>query len=151
MDMLERAIEIAVEAHKGQVDKAGEIYILHPMRVMLYGKTREEKICGILHDVLEDTEITAEQLREEGFDPKILEALQCVTRTDQESYEEFIQRISMNPLAVRVKLADLEDNMDMSRISSPGPEDRKRLEKYRKAKAVLLETERQGEKGRSDG
>lgn len=138
--MLEKAIEIAVKAHKGQKDKAGEVYILHPIRVMLKGKTPEAKICGILHDVLEDTDVTKEELRAEGFSDEIIETLDCVSRKSSESYEEFILRICKNPLAVQVKLADLEDNMDLSRIPSPGPKDFARLEKYKKAKEVLLKT-----------
>lgn len=78
--MLERAIEIAVEAHRGQMDKAGKLYILHPLRVMLRGKTQDEMIVGILHDTVEDTPVTLELLRREGFSEAVLEAISCITK-----------------------------------------------------------------------
>lgn len=84
MSTLERAIEIATEAHKGQVDKSGKEYIGHPLRVMEMGKTEEEKIVGVLHDVVEDTDWTFERLAEEGFSDEVIAALKCVTAARQE-------------------------------------------------------------------
>jgi len=135
---LERAIEIAVEAHKGQTDKAGAIYILHPLRVMMSLKTEEERICGILHDVVEDSDWSFERLGEEGFSDEIVEALRCLTKIHGENYEDFIVRVSTNPLARRIKLADVTDNMDLGRLGKPTDEDYKRVEKYERALAVLL-------------
>lgn len=128
--MLEKAIQIAVNAHKGQTDKAGKPYILHLLRVMLKGSNDDEAICGVLHDILEDTNWTISDLRKEGFSEEIINALQCVTKKDNEPYSEFISRISKNPLATKVKLNDLEDNMDKSRLNNINEKDLQRFEKY---------------------
>ena len=134
MSTLERAIEIATEAHKGQVDKAGNEYIGHPLRVMEMGKTLEEKIVGVLHDVVEDTDWTFERLEAEGFAPEVIAALRCVTKTsDNENYDDFIERVKKNPLAVAVKINDLTDNMDIRRLPYLSDKDVKRLKKYLKA------------------
>lgn len=127
---LARAILLATEAHKGQVDKYGQPYIGHPFRVMNAGHTLEEKIAGILHDVVEDTSWTLEQLAAENFSPEIVEAVDALTRRDNETYEGNIARIEKNPLAVRVKLNDLTDNMDIRRCNQLTEEDIPRLEKY---------------------
>lgn len=138
MSTLERAIEIAHEAHAGQYDKAGKDYILHPLRVMERGRTEEEKIVGVLHDVVEDSEWTFEMLEAEGFTPEVIEALRCVTKlSEDEDYDHFIDRVLTNPLAMRVKLLDLEDNMDMSRLDECTEGDIQRLQKYQKAYARI--------------
>lgn len=136
---LERAIEIAVTAHKGQTDKAGEPYVLHPLRMMMSLTTAEERIVGVLHDVVEDTDWTFERLRSEGFSETIMEALQSVTEVQGEDYGDFILRARANLVGRRVKIADVTDNMDLRRISEPTDRDFKRLKKYRKALAVLQE------------
>ena len=141
MSTLERAIEIATEAHRGQFDKAGNDYICHPLRVMAAGKTTEEKIVGVLHDVVEDTDWTFERLAAEGFSPEIIEALRCVTKlSDNEPYDKFIARVKDNPLAVAVKLNDLSDNMDIRRLPYISDKDVKRLKKYLKAYKQLTGT-----------
>ncbi len=137
--MLEKAIEIAVEAHRGQIDKAGKEYILHPMRVMLRGRNDTEMIVGILHDVVEDTPITIDMLRLEGFSEDILAALECVTKRRGESYGTFIDRVLTNPLATQVKLYDMEDNMNRDRIPYPTPKDEARFRKYEKYHKVILQ------------
>ncbi|MCA9955420.1 MAG: GTP pyrophosphokinase [Ardenticatenaceae bacterium] len=137
MSTLERAIAIAAEAHAGQTDKAGVAYILHPLRVMLMLETEAERIVGVLHDVVEDTAVTYEDLRVAGFTEEILAALDSVTRRDDEDYEAFVRRAGENPIGRRVKLADLKDNSDLSRIPSPTEKDYARLEKYRRAIATL--------------
>ena len=137
--MLEKAIIIATTAHLGQVDKAGDPYILHPIRVMLLGKMGNEKICGILHDVVEDTNITLEYLKEEGFSDEILLALDALTKRHNEPYDEFIDRVLKNEIACKVKLSDLSDNMDLTRIKNPSNKDYERLEKYCKATNKILE------------
>lgn len=137
INMLEKAIEIAVEAHRGQLDKAGKIYILHPMRVMLRGKNETEMIVGILHDTVEDTPITLDMLRLEGFSKEILEALECVTKRKGENYGDFINRILVNPLATQVKLYDIEDNLNRDRIPYPTPKDEARFAKYEKYHKVI--------------
>lgn len=134
MSTLERAIEIAVEAHRGQVDKAGCEYVEHPLRVMASGRTLEEKIVGVLHDVVEDSEWTFARLEAEGFSADVIDALRCVTKlSDSEPYDKFIARIKKNPLAVAVKLNDLADNMDIRRLPYISEKDVKRLKKYLKA------------------
>lgn len=134
MSTLQRAIEIATEAHKGQVDKSGKDYIGHPLRVMEMGKTEEEKIVGVLHDVVEDTEWTFEALATEGFSEEVINALRCVTKVlENENYDDFIERVKKNPLAVTVKINDLTDNMDIRRLPYLSDKDVKRLKKYLKA------------------
>ncbi len=134
---LERAIEIAVTAHKGQKEKSGAPYILHPLRVMLSVESEEERIVGVLHDVVEDTPWTFDQLRDEGFSEAILAALDTVTIRENEDYSTFISRSADNVIGRRVKIADLRDNMDLSRIPQPTEKDHKRMEKYTKAMAQL--------------
>ena len=134
MSTLQRAIEIATEAHQGQFDKAGRDYIGHPLRVMEMGKTEEEKIVGVLHDVIEDTDWTFERLAEEGFSDEVIAALRCVTKiSENENYDDFIDRVKKNPLAVAVKINDLTDNMDIRRLPYLSDKDVKRLKKYLKA------------------
>ncbi len=134
MSTLQRAIEIATQAHKGQLDKSGKDYIGHPLRVMEMGRTEEEKIAGILHDVVEDTPWTFEMLEAEGFSKEITDTLRCVTKiSENENYDDFIGRVKKNPLAVTVKLNDLTDNMDIRRLPYLSDKDVKRLKKYLKA------------------
>ena len=135
---LECAIQLAVEHHKGQVDKAGKPYILHPLRLMMSVDKDDEKIVAVMHDIVEDTDITLDDLRNEGFSKQVISAIECVTKRKGESYDSFIERISRNPLATKVKLADLEDNLDLSRLSKVTEKDLERVEKYKKAKEQLL-------------
>lgn len=134
MSTLKRAIEIAFEAHKDQKDKNGEPYFGHVLRVMNMGKTENEKICGVLHDLVEDTEWTFEDLRREGFSETIVDALTCVTKiSEDEDYDEFTNRIAKNRLAVIVKINDLSDNMDVRRFVVIREKDIQRLNKYLRA------------------
>ncbi len=128
--LLDTAIQIAAEAHAGQKQKNGEPYILHPLRVMMRVHTEDEKIVAILHDVLEDTPWNAEQLKARGFPPHILHALDCVTKRHGERYEDFVTRSASDPIAIRVKLADLEDNLDVPRLPELTEKDHTRLNKY---------------------
>ncbi|SEW33773.1 phosphohydrolase [Chitinophaga arvensicola] len=128
---LSRAIEIATDAHKGQVDKYGQPYIGHVLRVMQMGRTEEEKIVGVLHDIVEDTDWTFEALEQEGLAPQLLAALYCVTKLDEdEDYEHFVDRTLQNRLACMVKLNDLTDNMDIRRMTDVKEKDIARLNKY---------------------
>lgn len=139
MSSLNRAIQIATEAHKGQYDKAGNDYIGHPLRVMEMGKTENEKIVGVLHDVVEDTDWTFEALAAEGFSEEVIAALRCVTKlSENENYDDFIERVKKNPLAVAVKINDLSDNMDIRRLPYLSDKDVKRLKKYLKAYKRLV-------------
>ena len=134
MSTLARAIEIAVSAHKGQKDKSGKDYILHPLRVMTNGRIEIEKICGVLHDVIEDSDWTIEALEKEGFSTEVISILHCVTKeSENEDYIEFIDRIAQNPIAVQVRINDLLDNMDITRFRELNEWDLKRLNKYLKA------------------
>ena len=138
MSTLKRAIEIARQAHAGQVDKGGADYIGHPLRVMERGENEEQKIVGVLHDVVEDSDWTFEMLEEEGFAPAIIEALKCVTKLSEgEDYDDFISRVMTNPLAVKVKLYDIEDNLDVSRLDSFTDADVARCKKYLNARDRL--------------
>jgi (p)ppGpp synthase/HD superfamily hydrolase len=130
---LERAIAIAAMAHAGQVDKGGAPYILHPLKVMMRMNTLEERIVAVLHDVVEDCGISLDDLRKEGFSEEVLSAIESVTKVPGESYEDFVERAALNPIGRLVKLADLEENSDLSRIASPSWEDLERIEKYRRA------------------
>ena len=134
---LENAIEIAVVAHKGQKDKSEAPYILHPLRVMLSLSSDEDRIVGVLHDVVEDTSWTFDQLREEGFSEEMLAALDTVTKRENEDYPDFISRSAGNAIGRRVKIADLRDNMDPSRIPEPTEKDLRRIEKYKQAMTQL--------------
>ncbi len=135
--MLEKAIRIAVEAHAGQLDRAGMPYILHPLRVMLSGRTEEEMICGVLHDVVEDTPVSIEMLKKEGFSERVLKALDAVSKRKGESYSDFIERIAECELATVVKLNDLHDNMNRERIVEYKKADELRHQKYRRAEKRL--------------
>ncbi len=115
MASIERALQIATGAHEGQKDKHGQPYILHPLRVMSAVECEAEKVVAILHDVIEDTSVTPEYLRREGFDEAILAALDCVTQRKGESYADYVVRCKGDQIGRRVKLADLEDNARLSR------------------------------------
>jgi len=137
---LERAIQIAVEAHAGAKDRGGKAYILHPISVMMRCETDEEKIVAILHDVVEDTDWTFEALREEGFTKTIIEALKTVTKhSDDEDYDEFIQRSLKNKIGRKVKIADLRENLDVTRIGELTDKDLERINKYKRALKTLKE------------
>ena len=139
MSTLERAIMIAVQAHAGQIDKGGAPYILHPLRMMLKLTSDQERIAAVLHDVVEDTDWTIERLRAEGFSEQVLRAIESVTHRDGEPYEDFLRRAAIDPIGRRVKMADLEDNLDLSRITDVTDRDRARVEKYRRALQTLLQ------------
>lgn len=134
---LEDAILLAVEAHRGQRSRGGEPLILHPLRVMARMETETERIVAVLHDVVEDTDQDLEDLRRSGYDEEVVEAVDHLTRRPGEPYEDFIHRAMGNPVAHRVKIADMEDNIDLVR-NSGGPErDTERLAKYRRALELL--------------
>lgn len=134
MPTLAHAIALAAEAHRGQVDRAGQPYILHPLRVMFQLESDIERIVAILHDVVEDTAYTFADLRQMGYSEEIISALDGVTRREDESYEAFVERSAQNPISRRVKLADLTDNMDIRRIAGElEDKDVARLKRYQRA------------------
>jgi hypothetical protein len=134
MSTLDRAIEIATAAHAGQTDKGGAAYIEHPLRVMARCIGDDAKIVAVLHDVVEDCpEWSFDRLRAEGFSEAVLAGLDSVTKRDGEDYGAFVLRAGRNPLGREVKLADLADNSDVSRLPAVTEQDLARLEKYRRA------------------
>jgi len=142
MSNLARAISLAAAAHIDQREKSGAPYILHPVRLMLRMDTEAEMIVAVLHDVVEDTPWTFDQLRREGFSEEILAALDCVTRRSTETYAEFVDRARDNPLARKVKLADLEDNMDLRRLPEVTAKILDRMKMYHEAWLSLRSFER---------
>jgi (p)ppGpp synthase/HD superfamily hydrolase len=137
------AITLAAQAHLGQEDRAGAPYMLHPLRMMLRARTQDERIVAVLHDVVEDGAWTLEQLANEGFSPTVLRALDCVTRRREgpgaESYDAFIERVVTDSLAAQVKLLDLEDNLDTTRLSELDEIDCQRLTRYHRARRRIRE------------
>lgn len=138
MPTLERAIEIAAHAHAGQVDKAGQPYILHPLRLLLAVRSPLERMAAVLHDVVEDTPLTFDDLAREGFPPEVIEAVRALTKQAGESRIAAAKRAVQNPIARAVKLADVADNMDLSRIAEPGAKDFARLQEYQQVREILL-------------
>ncbi|HEX2490882.1 MAG TPA: HD domain-containing protein [Blastocatellia bacterium] len=139
MATLERAILIAAQAHLGQRDKAGAPYILHPLRMMMRMESEAAMIAAALHDVVEDSDWTLEQLRGEGFSEEVLQAVDCLTSREGETYDEFISRVRASAIARQVKIADLEDNMNVKRIGEITPKDLARIEKYHRAWRALTQ------------
>ncbi|MED1665714.1 HD domain-containing protein [Brevibacillus laterosporus] len=138
MRTLEKAIVIATKAHADQVDKGGNPYILHPLRVMLKMSTEEEMIAAVLHDVIEDTKVNADDLKRAGFTESVIDAVIALTRQDGETYMDFIKRAKQNPIARTVKIRDIEDNCDLTRISNPSDQDHSRMKRYKKAIQELM-------------
>lgn len=139
MATIERAIELAARAHAGQIDKGGHPYILHPLRVMLAVNGAEARIAAVLHDIVEDTPTTFDDLRDAGFAPEIVEAVQALTKYEGETRIEAATRIARNPIAREVKLADIADNMALSRIPAPTERDQARMREYEAARRILLD------------
>ena len=138
MSTLERAIEIAAHAHAGQLDKAGQPYILHPLRLLLAVHTLQEQIVAVLHDVVEDTAVTLVDLQREGFANDVLDAVQALTKQPGESRGAAARRAVANPIARIVKLADVTDHMDLARIAAPTDADYARVKEYEAVRAILV-------------
>ncbi|MEJ2538587.1 MAG: HD domain-containing protein [Gemmatimonadota bacterium] len=141
MSTLERAISIAAEAHAGQTDKSGAPYILHPLRVMMRVEGDDARIAAVLHDLVEDTHWTFDDLRTEGFDEAVVAALDALTRREGELYMDFCRRAATNELARQVKLADIDDNLDPARVAALPEQNRSLPDRYRKARAILRREE----------
>ena len=139
MLLYQKALAIAEDAHKGQVDKAGVAYIHHPLYVASLVEGELAKTIALLHNVVEDSAWTLEDLRMEGLPEKVVQAVGILTKNRDESYEEYLMHVKQNPLARQVKLADLQHNSDLSRLTTVTEIDRKRVEKYRQAIAFLSE------------
>ena len=131
--LYDKALRIAIHAHKGQVDKAGREYVMHPIRVAERCKDPRAKIVALLHDTIEDTGVTEEYLRREGFPDEIISGVLSVTKRDKEEYDDFVRRAAENAIGKEVKIADLEDNMDIRRLPEMTDNDVARLRKYLRA------------------
>lgn len=131
--LLGRAIQIAVAAHAGQLDRGGLPYILHPLRLMLQMSSPAAMMVAVLHDVVEDSAWTLEGLRKEGFPPEVLAAVDALTRREGEAYDDYLQRVKQNPLATEVKLRDLEDNINALRLAELDEHHCKSLQRYHRA------------------
>ena len=131
-DLLNKAIKIAEFAHDGLVDQAGKPYIGHPFRVMNNVETVEEKIVAVLHDAVEDSDLTLEDLKVAGFSEPIVEAIDAITKLEGEKRKDYLSRVMNNKIALRVKIADMTDNMEISRISNPTERDKERIRIYKK-------------------
>ncbi len=129
-EQLSHAIFIAIKAHDNQVDRNGQPYIAHPFRVMDAGQTLEEKIVGALHDLIEDTDLSFMDLSSAGFSEEIIDAVHALSKLENEDYDHYISRVMRNDLAIRVKLNDLTDNLDLRRLKSITDEDVNRMRKY---------------------
>ncbi len=139
MDFIEKSLEIALKAYAGQKDKAGKTYILHPLRIMAKMDTEKEMSVALLHDVIEDSDYTANDLLKNNIPADVVEAVQCLTKISGESYEEFIKRVLKNELASKIKKADIEDNINVLRLKSVSESDLERIAKYHKAWQSLNE------------
>ncbi len=139
MSDLDTAIKLAVDAHAGQTDKAGMPYILHPLRVMLAQDNETARIVGVLHDVVEDSGISHDDILA-IFGEEVHAAVFAISRQEGEDYFAFVRRAISNPIARQVKIADLRDNMDVSRALPDDEKNRTRMVKYREAMAIIEET-----------
>lgn len=139
MANLEKAIVIATNAHIGQLDKGGAPYILHPMRVMMRMETIPGKILALFHDIVEDTHINIEDLTNEGFSDAVIDGVDCITKRNGESYNNYIERVISNPLSAECKLEDMRDNSNIYRILKVKKEHIKMITKYHKATMKILE------------
>jgi (p)ppGpp synthase/HD superfamily hydrolase len=146
-DLLERAIRLAAKVHKGQVDRFNKPYVLHVMRVMMRGHDKEEQVLGAIHDVLERSTLTVDDLAKKDFPPRILKALSHISRVPEEDYDQYIERVMLDPLAIRVKLHDLADKMDLLHVDQLSHADLKRYNKqlaaYHRMKKVVEEARSQ--------
>lgn len=143
MATLENAITLAVQQHAEQVDKGGQPYILHPLRVMLQLQQPDQQIVAVLHDILEDTHTTAQDLQNLGFQTHIIQAIQALTKLPHETRVQAAMRTAQNPLACAVKIADVQDNMNLTRIPNPTARDLARLEEYRQVLDILQKAQQE--------
>ena len=136
--LLDKAAQICVSKHAGQRDKMGCAYFLHPMRVAMRCRTDEEKMVALLHDTIEDTDVTPEYLLARGFPQSVVDGILSVTKREGETYEKFVARAKQNPIGRIVKLHDLEDNLDVLRLNQVTPDMAARFTKYFAARKFLL-------------
>ena len=135
--MTKRALKLCFDAHKEQIDKSGMPYVFHPFHLAEQMKDEDTTIVALLHDVVEDTDYTIEDLRKMGFDEKVLAAIELMTHQDDVPYMEYVAAIKLNPIARAVKLADLRHNSDATRLDEMTERDLQRQAKYLAAIALL--------------
>lgn len=135
--LTKKALRLSFAAHKDQLDKSGIPYVYHPYELATQMDTEAETCVALLHDVVEDTDITFAELEAEGFGGEILAALRLLTHADGVPYMDYVRKIRENPLAVKVKMADLRHNSTASRLDTVTDRDRERAAKYRRAMAIL--------------
>ena len=138
-DLTKKALVISFNAHKEQVDKSGMPYVYHPYRIAEQMEDEYSTCVALLHDVVEDSDITLDDLKNKGFPQEVIEAIALMTHDDDTPYFDYIKRIKTNPIATAVKLADLQDNSNYERLDKVEIKDLQRLEKYREAKRILSE------------
>ena len=143
MSTIEKAIALAAKKHAGQIDKGKHPYIFHPLRLMFKMNSTEQQIVAVLHDILEDTDTTVVDLISLGFSQEIIDAILALTKRKHESRIEAAYRAVKNPLARIVKLAEVTDNMDISRITHPSARDLLRMEEYRHVQQILSSNEKE--------
>lgn len=137
MSDLDTALALAIRVHAGQRDRAGKPYILHPLRIMQRFQTEPEQIVAVLHDVVEDGDVTLDRIRELGFSEAVVAGIDGMTKRPGESYEAFVERLAPNPLARAVKIMDIRDNIDVTRLPSMDERDLQRVAKYHRALKFL--------------
>lgn len=136
-ELTKRAINIAYKAHEGQLDRSGIPYIFHPMHIAEQMTTEETCIVAILHDVVEDTDVTLDELKEAGFSENVINAINLLTHRDEVPYLDYVRALKDDPIASVVKLADLNHNSDRTRLTVITKKDEQRFIKYQKAKEIL--------------
>ena len=137
-DFTKKALKLCFEAHKDQVDKTDMPYVFHPFHLAEQMDDELSTICALLHDVVEDTPLTLEDLSERGFPPEEIEALKLLTHDDSVPYREYVEKIAENPTAKKVKIADLRHNSDLTRFDFVDEKTRERCKKYQQALVLLL-------------
>ena len=130
---LDHALKIALKAHAGQKDRGGAPYILHPLRLMMQMESEFEMLAAVLHDVIEDSSVTLDHLIKAGFAEEVIEAVDALTLKEGQSYDDYIEGCAANPIALKIKIADLNDNMNLRRILDLMEVDRERMDRYRRA------------------
>jgi (p)ppGpp synthase/HD superfamily hydrolase len=131
-ELLGKVLVLATNAHAGQFDRGGNPYILHPMKVMHYLKSDDEELqcMALLHDVVEDTKTTWDDLRDIGCTERVINGVKALTKMPGESYDQYKERVFANPDAMKVKMADLRHNTDIRRLKGVTEKDIIRMEKY---------------------
>ena len=138
-----KALKLAFDAHKDQLDKSELPYVFHPFHLAEQMETEDETVVALLHDVVEDTKYTFDDIRAMGFSEKVIEALTLLTHDDAEPYLEYVARLRDNDLARKVKLADLRHNSDLTRLDVIDEKALMRVRKYAEAIRVLSERDRE--------